>query len=347
MPNEAEVFELSQQQIDALERFLSRYDDDANLHWQLARFIEGHLSNFDYYGQTLTASQALQDQKGDCMSLAIITAAFTRHLGLEHNYQLMLTPPTFERHDDLVLVSDHVRTRVYPPAGLEDNDRSDRSTRRAIIDYFPSRERQPSRPVAEDEFLAMYYRNVAAEVLVEGELEHAFWLIEKAARIDPDNASVLNLAAVIHRRAGDYDTAEALLRYTAGKHPNDVNVLHNLHTVLERRGHDTEARAVLERLAHLPDHNPYPRLMLARELVESGQLDRALEIYEAVIEQMPYVHMAYWGLATVHYKQGDEFRARQAMEQALELAHAPRHERMYTAKLDSLEVANPKGHAMP
>jgi tetratricopeptide (TPR) repeat protein len=343
VPDADEIFALSGQQIEALEAFLSRQNDDSDLHWQLARFIDRHLSNFDYWGQTLNASQALQDQQGNCMSLAIVTTAFTRHLGLEHDFQLMRTPPTFERQSDLVLVSDHVRTRIYPPVTDQQLGESGRPTRRVIIDYFPTRERQPSRQVSNDEFLAMYYRNVATEMMLDGELDRAFWFAQRADSIDPGNASVLNLLAVIHRRAGDHDTAEALLHHALGLHQNDVNLLHNLHALLDSHGRGEEARAVLERLARLPDHDPYPRLLLARELVESGQLRRALSIYETVAEQLPYLHEAYWGMAMVRYKQGDRIRAKQAMEKALELARAPRHERLYTAKLDSLERESPPG----
>ena len=337
VPDEDQIFALSGQQIDALDEFLSRQNDDSDLHWQLARFIDGHLSNFDYWGQTLSASQALQDQQGNCMSLAVVTAAFTRHLGLEHDFQLMRTPPTFERQSDLVLVSDHVRTRVYPPVADQDHDDSIRSIRRAIIDYFPTGKRHPSRQVSTDEFLAMYYRNVAAERLLDNELETAFWFADRASTIHPDNASVLNLLAVIHRRAGDPDTAEALFRHAVALHPNDVNLLHNLHALLEDQGREDEAHVVHRRLTRLPDHNPYPRLLLARQLAEEGHLQRALSIYESVAEQLPHMHEAYWGIAIVRDKQGDRVRAQRAMEKALELARAPVHERLYSAKLNSLE----------
>ena len=347
VPEAQGIFALSGQQIEALDAFLSEHDDDSDLYWQLALFIDRYLSSFDYWGQTLTASQALQDQQGNCMSLAIVTAAFTRHLGLEHDFQLMRTPPTFEQHSDLILVSDHVRARIYPPVTEGKKGRSARPRQRAIIDYFPSRERMPSRQVSNEEFLAMYYRNVAAETLVEGKLERSFWFAEGAHGIDPHNASVLNLLAVIHRRAGDTETAESLFRHALGWHSDDVNLLHNLHALLDSQGRHDEADAVYARLARLPDHNPYPRLMLARELAEQGHLRRALEIYEAIVEQLPHMHEAYSGISIVRQKQGDLAGAQQAMEKALQLASAPRHERLYSAKLDSMKAGSSLYHTAP
>ncbi len=344
IPDVDDIFSLSEQQLEALDEHLARHDDDSELYWQLARFIDGHLSNFDYWGHTLTASEALQDQKGNCMSLAVVTTAFTRHLGLEHDFQLMRTPPTFEQHGDLVLVSDHVRTRIYPSTDKSAKNRSSRTVQRVTIDYFPSRERQPSRLVTHHEFLAMFYRNLAAERMLDDELATAFWFAERANRIDPDNASVLNLLAVMHRRAGDPDTAEALFVYATGRHPDDVNLLYNLHALLSDQGRHEEARAVHLRLTRLPDHDPYPRLALAGELAEQGHLRRALDIYEAVTEQLPHMHEAHWGIAMVRHKQGDHTRARQAMEKALELARAPRHERLYSAKLESMAAEHSLDH---
>jgi len=341
IPDAGEVFELSEQQIEALNEFLKAHEDDSDLHWQLARFIEDYLSGFDYWGRTLTASQALQGQQGNCMSLAIVTAAFSRQLGLEHDFQLMRTPPTFERSSDLVVVSDHVRTRIYPPATDQPDEDSGHRIRRAIIDYFPDRERFPSRGVSNDELLGMFYRNLAAEHLLDDDINSAFWFAEHADMISPENASVLNLLAIIHRRAGDARTAEALFSYALQHHPDDVNVLHNLQTFLESQGRQHEAEEISARLARVPDQNPYPRLLLARQLASDGQLGQALKIYQSITKQLPYVHEAYWGIATVRHLQGDQERAREAMETALELARAPLHQRLYTAKLHALDSELP------
>ncbi len=346
VPDEAELFALSNEQIDALNDYLSLRNDPSDLHWQLARFIEGYLAGFDYWGRTLTASKALQEQQGNCMSLAVVTVAFSRHLGLEHDLQLMRVPPVYERQSEFVLVSDHVRTRIYPSVNLA-QEGSGQRMHRAIIDYFPDRERSPSRRVSKDEFLAMYYRNVAAEKLLDGDLNSAFWYAEHAGKISPDNSSVLNLLAIVHRRAGDPNTAEALFNHALKIHPNDINLLHNLYTLLDNQGRKYEAEVLLGRLAVLPDHNPFPRLFLARQLADEGQFHQALRIYQSITDQMPHMHEAYWGIAVLRYKQGDHRRAREAMESALELARAPRHERLYSAKLHSLDSGISSSHTVP
>jgi Flp pilus assembly protein TadD len=333
IPDETEVYALSDEQIESLQDFLADREDDGDLHWQLARFIDRHLSDFDYWGRTLTASQALADQKGNCMSLAVISSAFTRHLGLEHDFQLMRTPPVFERDGDMIVVSDHVRTRIY----MADQEVGAR-TRRAIIDYFPDRRRVPSTPVSQDNFLAMFYRNLAAESLLDGHVNDAFWLARHANGISPDNPSVLNLLGVVHRRAGDEPTAERLFRHALDVDSAEVNVLHNLYALLESQERHEESRQVLETMAGLPDHNPFPRLLLARQLVEEGYLRRATNIYRALLEDKPYLHEAHWGMAIIHQQRGDTEAARQAMELALASTRAPRYERIYGAKLYGLKA---------
>jgi tetratricopeptide (TPR) repeat protein len=340
IPDEAEIFELSDFQIQKLNAFLARFDDETERHWQLARFIHEHLSDFDYQGRTLTASQALQDQQGNCMSLAVITSAYTRHLGLDYDFQLMRTLPVFERQGDLVLVSDHVRTRVYPSNSESEEDSEKPTSRRAIIDYFPDRKRVPSSPVSNQDFLAMFYRNLAAERILDGKTNEAFWLAQRAKSISPDNASVLNLLAILHRRAGDETTAEALFRYGLEHHPDDINLLHNLYAMIESQERHGEARELLERLADLPDHNPYPRILLARQLTEEGFLYRARNIYESILDQMPYLHEAHWGLAVIHAQKGDDESARESLATALQYTRANRYERIYNAKLHALKLAH-------
>lgn len=337
IPDEEDIFELSEIQIKKLDEFLARFDDETERHWQLARFIHEHLSDFDYRGRTLTASQALQDQQGNCMSLAVITSAYTRHLGLEYDFQLMRTPPVFERQGDLVLVSDHVRTRVYPSSSEPEEDSEKPTNRRAIIDYFPDRKRVPSSPVSNQDFLAMFYRNLAAERILDGRTNEAFWLAQRAKSISPNNASVLNLLAILHRRAGDETTAEALFRYGLERHPGDINLLHNLYAMIESQDRHGEARNLLERLADLPDRNPYPRILLARQLIEEGYLYRARNIYESILDQMPYLHEAHWGMAVIHAQKGDHDSARESLATALQFTRANRYERIYNAKLHALK----------
>src|SRR6056297_2837770 len=50
------------------------------------------------------------------------------------------------------------------------------------------------------------------------------------------------------------------------------------------------------------------------QLASDGQLGQALKIYQSITKQLPYVHEAYWGIATVRHLQGDQERAREAME---------------------------------
>lgn len=337
IPDQEDIFELSEIQIEKLDEFLARFDDETDLHWQIARFIQEHLSDFDYRGRTLTASEALRDQKGNCMSLAIITSAFTRHLGLEYDFQLMRTPPVFERQGDLVLVSDHVRTRIYPSSTGSEDDPALRANRRVIIDYFPDRKRVPGTPVSNQDFLAMFYRNLAAERILDGQTNEAFWLAHRAKSISPDNASVLNLLAILHRRASDETTAEALFRYGLEHNPDDINLLHNLYAMVESQDRHVEARNLLERLADLPDRNPFPRILLARQLTEEGYLYRARNIYESILDRMPYLHEAHWGMAVIHSRKGDLESARESLTTALQYTRANRHERLYTAKLQALK----------
>jgi len=51
-------------------------------HESVRLFLENKLSQFTYYGQTYTASEAMAKNSGNCMSLAILTTAFSRVAGV-------------------------------------------------------------------------------------------------------------------------------------------------------------------------------------------------------------------------------------------------------------------------
>lgn len=46
---------------------------------------------------------------------------------------------------------------------------------------------------------------------------------------DPDYAPILNMMAVVHRRAGDEDTAEDFFRYGLEVSESKINLLSNYH----------------------------------------------------------------------------------------------------------------------
>lgn len=176
-------------------------------HKALSEILAKKLVNFTYYGETYDATTAMRLNKGNCMSLAVLTTAYAKYLGLEFSYRKVSTLPIFTQKDDVILSSSHVQTLIYDPTFVAEKDAFYFFNPAVVIDYFPSKSNRTGKMFSYETFLAMYYKNIAADALTEKDLNKSFLYANKAYQFDNENIEVINLLAVIHRRAGDLKTA--------------------------------------------------------------------------------------------------------------------------------------------
>ncbi len=53
----------------------------------LSKVLQSRLGNFTYYGETYSAEETTRLNKGNCMSLAVLTGAFAEAIGLEYSFR--------------------------------------------------------------------------------------------------------------------------------------------------------------------------------------------------------------------------------------------------------------------
>ena len=68
---------------------------------RLSQYLENYVGNYFYYNQTLTANESLENSKGNCLSLAILTTAFANHLGIDIGYQLVDSTPVYQEENGI------------------------------------------------------------------------------------------------------------------------------------------------------------------------------------------------------------------------------------------------------
>lgn len=322
--------------------FLAYFHDPAHVgieaHERVYGYLEERLSSFQYHGATLTASEAWRRREGNCLSLAVLTTALARLAEVRIDYQRVTAAPVFERRGDVVLVADHVRSRLHRPPPADGVLEMGSGVRRIVIDYFPDRRDRRGGVVDDAELMAMFHRNLAGEALVEGDFQRAFWLIDASLRANPDSAASLNSLAVLLRRAGDAAEAERVFLHALDAHGENPNLLRNYRALLISQSRFAEARMVALRLERQLSEDSYGLVELAEEARREGHPLQALAHYSRALEMAPYLHEAYWGRAVVHAELGQGGRAGEALQSALE--HAPRLEdrRRYQAKLMALEA---------
>ncbi|REL25992.1 tetratricopeptide repeat protein [Thalassotalea euphylliae] len=331
--SEQELFSLSTEQ---QQQFLAYYNkalaQGEDKHQIISDYLLNKVANFTYYGETYTASQAMNSLQGNCMSLAILTTALARLVDVDLAFREVLTLPVFEKQNNLVFSSIHVQTKLFA-APSQGGLSAIFSNAGVVIDYFPASSNIKSRYLTYHQFVAMYYKNIASDALVVGDLERAFANAITAYQYDDTSVEVMNLLAVIHRRQGDERTAEQIYDFAMKLAPNNLSLLSNYATLLAMQHRGEEANGLQAKMAKLEDPNPYSWLNQAYLAQQQGNYRQAIEFFNRTIELAPYVNEAYIGLYQVYMAKGQETRAKNVIAKALDWTYKPSERRQLKYKL--------------
>ena len=340
VPEPGDMFYLQDQQKQAfLDYYHATENQHVSGHRRLYEYLDTILDGFHFQGKTHNAATALTEQSGNCLSLAILTTALARLVDLEYDYQRVNSAPIYHRYHNVMTLSSHVRTIVYKPNfAVEDNVVVVRRPR-LVIDYFPQSGDINGSKVQFDDFVAMYYQNLAGDALVKEAFPLAYSLLFKAWQIAPNNPETLNSLAVLYSKIGRNEDAERLYNFAMKNDMGTVNILSNYYLLLTEQGRTKEARLLDNGLQLINDDNPYRWLDIADRQYAKSNYSIALKYFKRAIQEAPYLHESYFGLAKVYYSLGLENEAISALHRALELAYVPEEQRLYQSKLSVLEAS--------
>ena len=308
---------------------------------RLAAYLESRLAGARFHGETLGARQTLDEGRGNCLSLALATAALADLAGIELDWRLTRSEPVYSATGGLIYSADHVHTRLYdptydPPPGTVTIQRP-----HVAIDFFTDRPPHGGEKVEPGQFAALTYQNLAAEALARGDVDGAFWLTLAGLEHDDRNPDLYNTMALLHRRAGDRDTAERFFRHALDGFEDRLVILRNYRQLLLDAGRESDALAVERRIVALPDPDPYPMLELGDAALADGHARRALIFYERARQTAPYLHEAWWRIAMAHRSLGNAADSREAISMALETAVTYTERKRYKSKLDRAVPVTP------
>ena len=327
-----------EQETDFLEYFNNPSRTYIGAHQRIVRYLEKITPGFRYVNATLSAAETYATNSGNCLSLAILTTALTKLAGIKIGYQLMDDQPVFEYQGNVVRKRVHISSIVYNPDWSEvaGNTRQIGNEPAVKIDYFLALKGRYIDNLNAEEYLAMYYSNIASDAIAANDYGTAYWYLLEAVRQVPEHSVSLNMLAVINRRVGDFATAEALYRYGI-LHANDkLSLLKNYQALLVSVGRNAEAVSIQQQLDTMNDPSPFHWLQLARETHEAGDWDSAVRYYRRALALAPYLHEAYLGLAQSYYAEGRLRSAESALRDAAEFANKPSTRTPYEAKLATL-----------
>lgn len=336
VPQIEDIFYLND---DSAQHFLSFYhaleNQDVEGHKRLARYIDHFLSGFTYRGATYNADLASTEHAGNCLSLAILTKAYASLVDLKVEYRKVNSTPVYSRENGIITISSHVQTHVHAPPQT-DNNKNSIYFSKVIIDYFPSSRGIKGGVVNDDDFVSMYYQNLAAKALVEDDLGKAYSLLSAAMQISPDNIETINTLAVLHKRSGKPDVAESIYRHAIQYTKYSVSILSNYVILLNESNRNEEAALYENKYLEIEDDNPFNWHDLANQAYESENYGKALYLFKKSADMAPYLHENFFGQAKAYFQLGNKAEANKAMQKASELAYTKLDEKLYSAKLDTL-----------
>lgn len=337
----SEIHELSDEQHLAFSRY---FDDPENqeraAHERVSDYLESITIDFSYLGETYTAREALDNSAGNCLALAILTTALAQIANVEIAYQLTDSLPVFESRGDHIRRGQHVRSRLYDPTGEALEGFLVLSRGGITVDYFPSDFDRFIGNIDESEYIAMYYRNIAADAIEEQNLSKAYWLLMQSLELSPANAESLNMLAIVNDRAGDKSKSEEIYKFGIQHATRRVSLLRNYSIFLGREGRSAEAEEIDTILAELADPNPFDWIYAGQEAYGDGDFKRAIRLFKKSVELAPYLHEGYFGLAKTHFRLGNLKNAERELELALSYANRSSTRRLYEAKLATLSKSN-------
>ena len=285
---------------------------------------------------TRTASETYEARMGNCLSLVIMTAAFAKELGMPVRFQSVEVADSWSRSAGIYLSSAHINIGLGQHASevLRGID----PERVLVVDFIPREEAASlrTRELEEEDVVALYLNNRAAEALIQDRIIDAYWWARAAVAARPGTATTLNTLAVIYHRHGELALAERAYQAALAREPENLAVLRNLEPLLLTLGRPLEAQALAKRIAAIEPTPPYHYFDKGMAALKAGDFDAAVALFAREVKRSPYNDEFRFWLGIAHLKLGHLGDAREHI--ALAVDHSTRGDmrEVYSAKLAHL-----------
>lgn len=286
--------------------------------------------------KTRTAAETYAERSGNCLSLVIMTAAFAKELKMPVRFRSVDVGNAWSRKAGLYLGSAHVNVAIGEP--VDSGFRSNGLSEFLVVDFIPQdeAERLRARELDEDDIVALYMNNRAAEMLVQDRIDDAYWWARAAVDKRPGLIAALNTLAVIYNRHGEMALAEQTYRAALQREPENVMVMRNLQPVLAALGKHAEAQLLAQRVASIEPFPPYHHFDQGMLALRAGDFDKARGLFERELKRAPYNDEFLFWLGVAHLRLGDVKHAREQIAKAVDNSTRQEMRQLYSAKLAQL-----------
>jgi Tfp pilus assembly protein PilF len=302
-----------------------------------ALYSKQHLKLEYESSRTRTAAETYAERSGNCLSLVVMTAAFARELGMRVLFQRVDVEETWGRSGNLYLTAGHVNVVIGSrlTAGIGIHRIAEHSL---VVDFLAPSDaaRLQAHPLEDQEVEALFMNNRAAESMVGGRLDDAYWWAHAAIDARPTMAASYNTLAVVYQRHGDLALAERAYRAALAREPENAAVMLNLAPVLDALGHHDEARAMAAHAASIDPVPPFTYFNKGMAALKNGEAGKAKALFEREVKRAPYYDEFHFWLAVAQLQLGDAGAAKEQLALALDTSTRRDTKELYSAKLAHL-----------
>lgn len=289
---------------------------------------------------TRNASETFAARAGNCLSLAIMTAAFAKEMGLPVRYQRILVDDAWSRSDNMYFSSSHVNLTL---GTIQRGRILDDSNVPMTVDFMPQEDIRGRRlrVIGEETIVAMYMNNRAAESLARGQVDDAYWWARTAIHEDPRFLTAYNTLGVIYRHHGNLQEAEQVLAHVLKLEPGNTEVMSNLALVFSDEGRVAESESLSRKLQQLQPYPPFYFFNLGMSAMHEGDFKTAKDLFAKELDRDAYYHEFHFWFAAASLGLGEMKEARKHLAIAVENSATRKEHDLYAAKLDRISSYRP------
>lgn len=290
---------------------------------------------------TLTALQTYEQREANCLSLTILSYSLARALGFRAQFQDVQIPEYWITRNGTSVLNGHVNLVVTPPYMQTLTKTFISAEHNFLIDFERaggSRERLPVRKISENDIVALFYNNKAADAMLTQQFDLAYRYLQAAAEVSPGVAATWNNLAVLYRQRQMPDYAERAYLQSLRLEPEHPNTMANLAILYAAIGRYQEAALLDNKVQQTRLRNPYYFVMQGNEALGEQRLADAELAFHRSIRLQPKMPEALFGLAKVAIMQHDYAAATSYLQRARLHAPAGADRRLYDHKIEMLNA---------
>lgn len=248
---------------------------------------------------TKTAMEIWQARRGNCLSMTNLFVAMARYVGLNAWFQTVEVRPTWNHEGEMMIRYEHIIGAGRMSAG------------EYVIDFLPEfvLDEGKAERISDGEALALYYNNLGAESLVDGDVDRGLSNLQKSLVLEDGDSDAWNNMGAAQRRNGRDDLAEFAWQRAVKLDARNYSALNNLAQFYEARGRLQEAKEYAGRVAYYRARNPYFHYFIAQYLFERGEYENTIRYLESAVRLKDDEPDFYAALSRTHNVLGNERQA--------------------------------------